>query len=157
MSLMHKVRFYHAVLAVVVLLAYLTGDFGAIHDWLGYGVGVIVVFRLLWAVFNPRQLGLNRFYTVFDGISWANGLTHPAISKALILAVAVTTILATVTGLLILDDHSAWEDLHEGVSSLVIWAVAAHAIYLFLVKRPLANFMLYRSDPTRRRSGKTGG
>ncbi len=155
MSLMHKVRVYHAALAIVVLLAYLTGDFGAIHDWLGYGVATIVVFRLLWAVFNPRQLGLNRFYPVFDGISWANGLTHPAISKALILAVAVATILATATGLLILDDHSAWDDLHEGVSGLVIWAVATHAIYLFLVKRPLANFMLYRADPTRKKNKGT--
>lgn len=156
MSLMHKVRVYHAALAIIVFLAYLTGDFGAIHDWLGYAVAVIVVFRLLWAVFNPRQLGLNRFYPVFEGISWANGLTHPAISKALILAVAVTTILATVTGLLILDDHGAWEDLHEGVSSLVIWAVAAHAIYLFLVKRPMANFMLFRTDPAKKRRAGTG-
>ena len=99
MSLMHKVRWYHAVLAITTLLAYFTGDFGFIHDWLGYVVGVIIVARLGWAVFNPRQLGLNRFYPVFDGIEWTNAITHPAISKSLILAIAVSVILATAAGL----------------------------------------------------------
>jgi cytochrome b len=56
MSLMHKIRVYHAALAILTLLAYFTGDFDFIHDWLGYAVGVIIVARLGWAVFNPRQL-----------------------------------------------------------------------------------------------------
>ncbi|MBT5943647.1 MAG: cytochrome b/b6 domain-containing protein [Rhodospirillaceae bacterium] len=149
MSLMHKIRWYHAVLAVTTLLAYFTGDFGFIHDWLGYGVGVIIVLRLGWAVFNPRQLGLNRFYPVFDGIEWTNAITHPAISKTLILAVAVSVILATVTGLLtLIDGGEIFDDFHEGVSSVVIWAVVMHGGYLYLIKRPLARFMLYRDNPT---------
>jgi len=102
-------------------------------------------------VFNPRQLGLNRFYPVFDGISWANGLTHPAISKSLILAIAVSVILATVTGLMTLGDGGeAFDDIQEGVSGIVIWAVVLHGAYLYVVKRPLARFMLYRTDPTKK-------
>ncbi|MEP4380643.1 MAG: cytochrome b/b6 domain-containing protein [Alphaproteobacteria bacterium] len=148
MSLMHKIRWYHAVLAILTLLAYFTGDFGFIHDFLGYGVGAIIVVRLGWAVFNPRQLGLNRFYPVFDGIEWTNAVTHPAISKALILAVAVSVVLATVTGLLTLTDGGhVFEDLHEGVSETVIWVVVLHGAYLYLIKRPLARFMLYRDNP----------
>jgi cytochrome b len=151
MSLMHKIRWYHAVLAVVTLLAYFSGDWGFIHDLLGYGVGIVIVLRLVWAVFNPRQLGLNRFYPVFDGISWANGPTHPAISKSLILAIAVSVILATVTGLMTLGDGGeAFDDIHEGVSGIVIWAVVLHGAYLYVVKRPLARFMLYRTDPTKK-------
>jgi hypothetical protein len=76
---------------------------------------VIIVARLGWAVFNPRQLELNRFYPVFDGIEWTNAITHPAISKSLILAIAVSVILATAAGLLtltdggeIFDDLPAW-------------------------------------------------
>ena len=148
MNLMHKIRWYHAVLAISTLLAYFTGDFGFIHDWLGYVVAIIIVLRLGWAVFNPRQLGLNRFYPVFDGIERTNAITHPAISKTLILTVAVTVILATVTGLLTLTDGGEiFDDLHEGVSSVVIWAVVAHGGYLYLIKRPLARFMLYRDNP----------
>lgn len=142
---MHKIRSYHATLAVVTLLAYFTGDFGFIHDWLGYVVGVIIIARLIWAVFNPRQLGLNKFYPVFDGISWANGLTHPAVSK--------TLILATLTGLMTLGEGGeAFDDLHEGVSGIVIWAVVLHGGYLYLVKRPLARFMLYRDNPGKKGS-----
>ena len=153
MSLMHKVRWYHAVLAITTLLAYFTGDFGFIHDWLGYVVGVLIVARLGWAVFNPRQLGLNRFYPVFDGIEWTNAITHPAISKSLILAVAVSVIVATATGLLTLtDDGEIFDDLHEGVSGIVIWLVVAHGGYLYLIKRPLARFMLYRDNPEKKGS-----
>jgi cytochrome b len=152
MSLMHKIRWYHAVLGILTALAYLSGDLGFIHDWLGYGVGVIVVLRLGWALFNPKQLGLNRFYPVFDGLEWRNAITHPAISKSLILAVAVTVILATATGLLTLTDGGhVFDDIHEGVSSLVLWTVGLHAGYLYLVKRPLARFMLYRADPTKKK------
>lgn len=154
MSLMHKIRVYHAALGIATLLAYFTGDFGFIHDWLGYVVGVIIVLRLGWAVFNPRQLGLNKFYPHFDGIGWTNAITHPAISKSLILAVAVTVILATVTGLLTLGDGGhVFEDIHEALSGLVIWAVVLHGAYLYLIKRPLARFMLYRADPSKKRVG----
>lgn len=153
MSLMHKIRWYHAVLAISTLLAYFTGDFGFIHDWLGYGVGIIIVARLGWAVFNPRQLGLNRFYPVFDGIEWTNAITHPAISKTLILAVAVSVILATATGLLTLTDGGeVFDDFHEGVSGVVIWVVVVHGAYLYLIRRPLARFMLYRDNPEKKNS-----
>jgi 3-ketosteroid 9alpha-monooxygenase subunit B len=150
MSLMHKIRCYHAALAILTLLAYISGDFGTIHDWLGYAVGIIIVLRLGWAVVNPRQLGLNRFYAHFEGLDWSNALSHPAISKSLILAVAVTVILATVTGLMTLGEGGhVFEDIHEALSGLVIWAVVLHGAYLYLMKRPLARFMLYRDDPTK--------
>ena len=35
MSLMHKIRWYHAVLAALTLLANFTGDLGFIHGVLG--------------------------------------------------------------------------------------------------------------------------
>lgn len=99
MSLMHKVRVYHAVLAVLTVLAYMSGDLGLVHDWLGYAVSVVIGFRLLWAVFSPRQLGLNRFYPHFDGLRFDNAYRHPAVSKALILGIVVTLAGATVTGI----------------------------------------------------------
>ena len=98
MSLMHKVRFYHAGLAVFTVLAYLSGDFGLVHDWLGYVVAAVLAMRLLWAIFNPRQLGLNRFYPNFDGLRFDNAYRHPAVSKALILGIALTLVGATLSG-----------------------------------------------------------
>lgn len=99
MSLMHKVRFYHAALAIFTLLAYLSGDFGLVHDWLGYVVAAVLAMRLLWAVFNPRQLGLNRFYPNFDGLRFDNAYHHPAVSKVLILGIALSLMGATLSGI----------------------------------------------------------
>jgi cytochrome b len=172
MSLIHKIRIYHASLGILAVLAFFTGDFGLVHDWIGYGVGLIIVFRLLWAVFNPRQLGLNRFYPDFDGLRFDNAFRHPAVSKALILGVVLTLMGATVTGLLLDggkaiglsgivavspafangDDgaengglgHEVLEEVHEVFSNLMVLFVLVHAGYLLLFKRPLARFMLYR-------------
>jgi cytochrome b len=98
MSLMHKVRFYHAALAIFTVLAYLSGDFGLVHDWLGYVLAAVLAMRLLWAVFNPRQLGLNRFYPNFDGLRFDNAYHHPAVSKVFILGIALSLLGATLSG-----------------------------------------------------------
>jgi cytochrome b len=101
MSLMKRIRAYHAALAVLALLAFLTGDFGLVHSWLGYGVAAIIVLRLLWALADRKHVGLSRFYPEFAGLRFANALQHPAISKTLILAVAITLLGATATGVAI--------------------------------------------------------
>ena len=77
---MERVRAYHVTLATLTILAFLTGDFGFVHDLLGYGVAAIIVFGLLWALFNPRQLGLNRFYPQFEGLRTENWTRHPCVS-----------------------------------------------------------------------------
>lgn len=98
MTLMQRVRVYHAALAVLAVLAFLSGDFGLVHAWLGYAVAAIIVLRLMWAAVNPRQLGLNRFYPEFDGLRFDNAVRHPGVSKLLILCVALSLIGATLTG-----------------------------------------------------------
>lgn len=172
MSLMKRIRVYHAALAILTVLAFLSGDFGLVHDWLGYGVAAVIGFRLVWALFNPRQLGLSKFYPDFDGLRFDNAFRHPAVSKALIFGVAVSLLGATVTGVAMDggaavglegvlaeispagpafanghesgDEDGALEDLHEFLSNVTILFVVLHAGYLLLFKRPLARFMLYR-------------
>lgn len=144
---MKKIRAYHAALAILTTLAWLSGDFGAIHDWLGYGVGVIILFRILWGFFNPRQLGLNQFYPHFQGMTATNALRHPAVSRTLILAVALSVAAATGSGLMLIygiGGHEMMEELHEVLSNLVFLFVALHAFYLLVFRTPLAKFMLYR-------------
>jgi cytochrome b len=68
MSAIHRIRLYHATLAILSILAYLTGDLGIVHAWLGYGVAAIIAFRLLWALSGNPHVGLMRFYPSFDGL-----------------------------------------------------------------------------------------
>lgn len=173
MSIMHRIRIYHAVLAVLAILAYLTGDDDSIHAWLGYAVAAVVVFRLLWAFTGNPHVGLMRFYPKFEGLNLSNAFTHPAITKTFMLGIAVSLLSVTATGILMDqgksiglantqliapaladddDDHGkkkesffdeALEETHEFFGNLLLIFVGLHVSYLLLFKRPLAKFMLF--------------
>lgn len=98
MSVMNRIRLYHASLAVLALLAYLTGESGRVHAWLGYGVAIIIVLRLLWAIGGERQAGLMRFYPNFQGLKLNRAMTHPAISRTLMLGIGLCLVTAAGTG-----------------------------------------------------------
>lgn len=181
MNIMQRIRFYHATLACSALLAYLTGEFGLIHAWLGYGVAIVIVLRLLWALSGERQVGLMRFYPSFDGLNFNNAFTHPAISKSLMLGIAISLIAATTTGVIIdggksiglagiaivadayADDDEdenenkdflteAMEEMHELSANLMLLIVGMHVSYLFLFKNQLAMFMLFAGKKQNRNS-----
>lgn len=97
--MMSKIRLYHCTLATLAIMAYLTGEMGIVHAWLGYGVALVIVLRLLWALFGSRQVGLMRFYPSFEGLRADNMFTHPAISKLLMLGIAVCLVATVSTGI----------------------------------------------------------
>ena len=97
---MKALRLYHAGLAILVVAAYLSGEAGLIHAWLGYAVAALIAIRLVMAVTGAPQLGLARFYPHFAGLQIGTAFTHPAISRSLLLGIALSTIAATGTGLL---------------------------------------------------------
>lgn len=99
MKTIHLIRGYHAALAVSFVLAYLTGELGLIHTWLGYGVAAIIVLRLGLALTGVRQLGLEKFYPSFEGLQLDNALTHPMISRTLLLGISASLILTVLTGI----------------------------------------------------------
>lgn len=99
MSVMHRLRAYHALLASLVVVAYASGELEPVHNWIGYGVALVVVARLVWAATGVPQLGLARFYPKFEGLKLGTAMTHPAISRTLLLGIAVCLMGATVTGI----------------------------------------------------------
>lgn len=172
MAVMRRLRIFHAVLAIVVLAAYLSAETGILHAWLGYLVAGLIVFRLIWALSGAPQLGLARFYPSFKDLHLKGFATHPAISRVLLSGIAICTIGVTGTGLLMdngqalqqpsfsaisfsedEDDENGGEDenesggvyeeAHELLGNLVIGFVSLHVLYLLAFKRPLARFMLF--------------
>lgn len=178
MNILSRIRLYHAILASLSLLAYVTGEVGIIHAWLGYGVSAVIVFRLLWALSGERQLGLMRFYPSFEGLKLNTALTHPSISKTLILGIGLSLIAVTATGIFMDKGHaigmadtqiittvyadndeggfdnrekdSFLGETHEFFANLLLMFVGMHAAYLLLFKRPLALFMLFVPNQTSR-------
>jgi len=180
MQVMRRLRIYHAVLAVLVVLAYVSGDDSAFHAWLGYGVGVIILMRLVWALTGVPQLGLMRFYPHFEGLNLTTAVTHPAISRTLLLGIAACLMGITLTGIVMdrgravglaeqeitrpaltdsnreagREDHDEDESLigeaHEALANLLVLLIVMHVTYLLLFKRPLARFMLFLETPAKR-------
>lgn len=99
MSVMHRLRAYHALLVVLAIAAYATGEMGLVHAWLGYAVSVVLIGRVLWAVTGVPQLGLMRFYPQFVGLKLGNAMTHPAITRTLLLGIAICLIGVAGTGI----------------------------------------------------------
>lgn len=173
---MQLIRALHAALAVLAGLAYITGEWGAVHAWLGYGVAAVVLLRLLAAltgrIAGNFTLGLQRFYPHFTGLRFDNALSHPAVSRVLIAAIALSLIGATATGIAMdrgrtlglaadaimapamADEgrgnrpprsvaEKALKEAHEVLANLMLLTVGAHVGYLLLFRRPLARFMLF--------------
>ncbi|NCT41575.1 MAG: hypothetical protein GW778_07945 [Alphaproteobacteria bacterium] len=171
MTIMQRIRIYHATLAILAILAYLTGEFGLVHAWLGYGVAIVIALRLLWAFSGERQVGLMRFYPSFEGLKANNLFTHPAISKTLMLGIALMLLTVTGTGIAIDqgtsialadvqivsvayaddDEHEGGHEEEEGLlteahelfANLLLLFVGLHVTYILLFKFPLAKFMLF--------------
>ena len=171
MNIMQRIRIYHTTLAILAILAYLTGELGLVHAWLGYGVAIVIILRLLWALSGERQVGLMRFYPSFEGLQTNNLFTHPAISKTLMLGIALSLLAVTETGIALDKGKSiglanmqavsvAYADddenkdgrekeegflsgSHELFANLLLLFVGMHVTYIVLFKFPLAKFMLF--------------
>lgn len=100
MAVMHRIRIFHAFLALTVLAAYFSAETGLIHAWLGYGVAALIAIRLIWALSGAPQLGLERFYPSFKDMHLKGIATHPAISRILLAGIAISVIGATGTGIM---------------------------------------------------------
>ena len=98
-AVMHRLRAHHALLALLAIAAYLSAEWGKVHAWLGYSVAAMIVLRLALALTGAPQLGLMRFYPHFNGLNLGNAMTHPAISRTLLLAIATSLIGVTGTGI----------------------------------------------------------
>ncbi|MFZ4541751.1 MAG: cytochrome b/b6 domain-containing protein [Rickettsiales bacterium] len=168
---MQRIRVYHATLATLAILAYLTGELGLVHAWLGYGVATVIALRLLWTLSGERQVGLMRFYPSFEGLQVNNLFTHPAISKTLMLGIALSLLAVTGTGIAMDkgksiglaniqtisvayaddDDREGGREKEEGFlgeshelfANLLLLFVGMHVTYIVLFKFPLAKFMLF--------------
>jgi cytochrome b len=112
LSILEKLRFYHAALALSASAAYATGELGFIHAWLGYLVAGIIVMRLLWGLVGPRQIGISRFIPDFSDVTSARLLDHPVVSRILISGIALSLVVVSATGIA-MDRFSSLGSTHR--------------------------------------------
>ena len=142
-------RMFHALFALSFLGAYLTADgehFRLLHVTLGYTMAGLLVFRVLYGLFGPRQAGLGllwrkltgapawlrslRAAPSFAGINWRQG-------QNLLMALAVFVLLAMVVPLTLsgYGTFHEWgdflggdwlEEVHEFFGEAFLLVVLAH-------------------------------
>ena len=116
MQVMRRLRSYHALLAILVVIAYLTGGDNSVHARLGYGVATLIFIRIAMALTGVSRLGLTPFYPHFDGLRLSTAMTHPAISRTLLLGIAACLVGVTLTGIA-MDRGQAFDVATQAISS----------------------------------------
>jgi cytochrome b len=107
MTLLERLRIYHATLATLALAAYMTGELGLIHTWLGYTIAAVIVLRIVWGSFGPRQVGISRLMPRLSEIPQIRWFNHPEVSKILLSGIIINLLLTTATGIAI-DQFSSF-------------------------------------------------
>lgn len=115
MTIFEKLRLSHAALAGLATAAYLTGEAGIIHAWLGYAVAVVLLARVVWGIFGPRQVGISRFLPDLAGLTQVRVLDHPAVSRLLIAGIVASLLLVTTTGV-VMDRFRALPSFAEATT-----------------------------------------
>lgn len=148
-------RIFHWALAGVVIIAYFTGDDDIpeiiIHTYLGYAVGALLMFRVVWGVVGNRYARFGDFIKPWPvtrdyarqliRFSPPKYVGHNPLGGLMIVAMIVVLAVIVVTGMgaaidegvriAFLDGLPGWmanaaEDLHEGAAELIMIMAGVH-------------------------------
>lgn len=142
-------RMFHGLFALSFLGAYLTADgehFRLLHVTLGYTMAGLLVFRVLYGLFGPRQAALGLLWRKLTGAPvWLKSLrTAPSLSaiygrqaQNLLMALAVFALLVLAVPLTLsgYGTYSDWgevlggdwlEEVHEFLGEAFLFVVLAH-------------------------------
>ena len=142
-------RMFHGLFALSFLGAYLTADgehFRLLHVTLGYTMAGLLVFRVLYGLFGPRQAGLGLLWRKLTGApAWLRSVrSAPSLSvinwrqaQNLLMALAVFALLVMVAPLTLsgYGTYNNWgdvlggdwlEEVHEFFGEAFLFVVLAH-------------------------------
>lgn len=149
-------RAFHWFLALAVAVGAVTGFFApewmlGLHVWSGYGLGALLIFRVVWAFFGseysrvdsfafPPRMVIHHLRELLTGRA-AHSIGHNPAGAAMIFALAVVLAGILVTGLITLGGqekqgflagivpytlgHGA-KEVHEALTNLLLVLVALH-------------------------------
>lgn len=131
------VRAFHWGLAALVLTNLILGDEPfALHLWLGYLAGVLVVFRVIWGLLGSPRARFADFLVgpgraAAYGAELARGQVRPHVGHTplggyMIVLLLLLVLAQVATGILGARGSDAAEDLHELLANLLWAAIALH-------------------------------
>ncbi len=148
-------RVFHWLLALCFTGAYLTAEserWRLLHVTLGYTVGGLIAFRLVWGLLGTRHARFASFvrgpavaWRYVRGLLAARPVHHvghnPAGAWAIVALLALGAVVALSGWASYEDAGGAWlQELHEGVAQAMLALVALHIVAV------LASSMLHREN-----------
>lgn len=99
---MKRFRLFHLILAIAVAVAYFTAEeLGLVHAWVGYAVAALISLRLLLGAVHSKGFEFRRLVPAFGTPPRGQtGIRHPAIGRALTLALFLAISGTATTGVL---------------------------------------------------------
>ena len=141
-------RMFHWLFALTFVGAYVTAEsehWRLLHVTLGYAFGGLLVFRVLYGIFGPRQAGLGLLWRRLAGVpAWLRSLVAARSFSSinwrqgqnLIMALAIVSMLALVVPLVLsgygtYNDWGDWlEEVHEFFGNAFLTLVLMHLALL---------------------------
>jgi cytochrome b len=147
-------RLFHWLLVVGLVVAYFLGEEEEllnIHSSIGYSVGILIIFRIVWGLIGPRYsrfrdfpVSLNSLRSFISDMKKSKSMHHghnPAASLVMI-AIFMITLLIVISGTLLLAstgngffvflnpaiDPEILKETHEILVSILIALVVLHLI-----------------------------
>ena len=161
------VRVFHWLLAASFLGAFVTAEserWRLLHVTLGYTVGGLVIFRLLWGLIGTRHARFADFVrgpravvrylrSLLSGRAEHHVGHNPAGALAIVGLLAASVLIVASGWAIFNDVGGEWlEDLHEGAANAMLALVAVHVLGVIVSSR-LHHENLVRSMVTGRKLG----
>ncbi len=146
------VRVFHWTLVAFFLINFLfTEAEGALHEWLGYAVLVLIGLRIIWGIVGPTrarfsafppsvEASLSHLKEISRGIARPHD-SHSPLGALMIYNLLVTIVLIGITGYMITVKTyvgGGWlEELHESLANWAMISVFVHVGAVILESRRL--------------------
>ncbi|MRI58596.1 MAG: hypothetical protein C6H99_03705 [Epsilonproteobacteria bacterium] len=148
-------RIFHWLLALYILIAFLSSEeenLLTIHAAVGYGIGVLVLFRLIWGFWGPRYSRFRDWpLSIKEAIDYIFHITRPKklypghnpAAALVMMGIIVVTFFSVLTGLLaygiqegrgilaflhspLFKEMEIFEEVHEFFTTLLLLLIGAH-------------------------------
>lgn len=143
-------RVFHSCLVVFIVITFLSGDddYLKIHAVFGYGIGVLILYRLLWGKIGPKYSNFKDFnFSLKKAISFSKDILlrkdktiyagHNPAASFVLYFLLITIGFVVLSGLLALGEEpnkgyfkflntSIFEDIHELIANFMLLVIAIH-------------------------------
>lgn len=136
------IRFFHWTMVGLVILAWVTESLYELHSGLGYGIAILLVFRIFWGFIGSHYARFKQFmHPPATIIKYAKLVTrhqepryvgHNPLGGLMIIALLATLIAICISGIFMSIDslygNEFLEEAHEFFTNILIILVIMHVV-----------------------------